>query len=103
MIVTAKEIAFSNDVGGTELMTGAFKVEVDDQHFDYETGVILHGRLLNTRDIARARKKGTTGFKPSDYKKYGKLAVIKAQVDREQFDPSRVHMFASECDWRDPT
>jgi len=103
MIVTAKEVAFNNDVGGTVLMKGTFCVEVDDQHFDYEIGMVLHGRLLSTRDIARARKKGTTGFKPSDYKKYGKLAVIETQTAREQFDPSRVHVFASDCDWRDPT
>ena len=99
MIVTAKEVAFNNDVGGTEMMTGKFKVEVDSNHFDYEIGTVLHGRLLSTRDIKRARKQGTTGFKPSDYKKYG--MVLQTQVAREQFDPSRVHVFASDCDWKE--
>jgi len=99
MIVTANEVAFNNDVGGTILMKGKFRVEVDDRYYDDEIGVVLLGRLLSTRDIKQARELGTTGFKPSNYKKYEQ--VLGTPI--AQFDPSRVHVMATACDWNKNT
>lgn len=55
-------VTIKNDVGGTEtLPKGRYKVMVTKQWEDYETGQRLIGTLQDEKDIAVARKKGTTG------------------------------------------
>ena len=65
-----------NDVGGTsELPAGQYMVEVTGGFHDYETGEIVHGRLLDEAEIEAAREAGTTGY---------------ATEDDRGFDPARV-------------
>jgi hypothetical protein len=92
MMIIAKEVAFTNDVGGTSLMEGRFKVRVDASYVDDEIGTVLHGRLVDATDIARARREGTTGYGPEDYKKYGPDLVEQTRKARNTFDPARVHV-----------
>lgn len=56
-------VTFSNDVGGTEFMPpGRYHVRIVKTFEDYETGQVVHGELLEGKDRARAKRKGTTGF-----------------------------------------
>jgi hypothetical protein len=84
-----------NDVGGTTVLpkTEAYRVEVSSSRFDRETGRIVYGRLIDADQVAIARKAGTTGFSPDDYKKYANTnpnLYTEAVAARANFDPARV-------------
>lgn len=81
-----------NDVGGTSwLPDGAYRVRVLSSLYDYETGIRFIGELLDERDIAVARRVGTTGFLPEDYRKYGNKHYKRTRRARRRFNPKRVH------------
>jgi hypothetical protein len=88
-IITAKEVAFSNDLGGTELMTGPVKVAVQSSWHDEETGTHYRGQLFRLEDIERARAKGKTGYTPADMLKYPGVhdRVLRAS---KAYDPTAV-------------
>ena len=80
-VVIVKWVAFSNDMGGTEMIEKGirFKVEVTKSWYDYETGQRYHGRLLEAKDVARVRREGTTGH------------ADQRPADRGPWDPSVVY------------
>ena len=52
-------VSFSNNVGGTsELPEGRYLVGLVHGFHDYETGQVLHGRLLDPEQIEVARQAG---------------------------------------------
>jgi len=66
-MLTVSEIAFQNDVGGTEILKGPFQVKIipTSKRHDYETGTHFTGRLTNPDDIEKARLAGITGYSKS--------------------------------------
>ncbi len=56
-------VHFANDVGGTvEMPKGRYRVKIVKEFDDYETGHVMHGILLDKKDIETARKVGTTVY-----------------------------------------
>ena len=52
-------VSFSNNVGGTsELPEGRYRVELIGGFDDWETGRVLHGRLIDPEQIEIARQAG---------------------------------------------
>jgi hypothetical protein len=79
--VLVSEVCVTNDVDGTEILPkGRYKVRVTEGWKDYETGGHAKGFLLEEKDIVEARKRATTGLKPTN----------------RNFDPSRVYFFTSD-------
>ncbi len=53
-LLSGKVVTYTNVYGGTsELPTGEYEVEVTGEFHDYETGDILHGRLVGVEAWAR--------------------------------------------------
>ena len=88
--VTVTEIAIRNDVGGTSLARGDFRVSVNRVWHDYETGWKAEGRLTREGDIKSAREAGITGCKPQDYAKYSPGMQKDVYKAAQEFDPARV-------------
>ena len=83
-----------NDVGGTtRLPEGRYRVEVDREWDDYETGGHISGLLVDDEAIEIARTEGTTGRTPEDYKDYPYRAD-KVAEHQKTWNPTRV--FCSE-------
>lgn len=102
-IVVVRQISFDNNVGGTEVLNGKFRVQLANNGVkDYETGRNFLGQLIDEKDIEKARKQGTTKFTPAHYANlYGKesqiyIDTLKAAM---RFNPARVYI--SEFDIED--
>ena len=55
-----------NDVGGTKIFTfKQAKIRLSRSFNDYECGVRCIGNFVDEKDIAKSRKEGKTGQKPS--------------------------------------
>lgn len=84
-------IMIINDVGGSSFLPpGRYKVRVVHGFDDDETGLRLHGELMDEKDVKVARKAGTTGYA----KKAGKIARVGlALIDRDQkeYNPKKVY------------
>lgn len=94
-----RQVSVTNDVGGTAILPeGSYKVRVTKVWCDSECGWRGHGRLLRTQDIEVSRGAGTTGFKPSDYDKYGQGHVDRTRRAMEKFDPAYVHISEHDLD-----
>ena len=97
MIVKARRVTITNDVGGTTEVDGPFKVKVTARYIDDEIGAVVHGQLVDEKDITKARKAGTTGYGPEDYRQYGAKAEAEVVQARKLFNPSKVYMIGSDC------
>ena len=93
-------VSIKNDVGGTsEIPVGNYRVRVTKSWGDSEIGGRCIGVLLDPKDVAKARKAGTTGHKPADYLKYRETNpqlykdALKAAAN---FDPSIVYFATSD-------
>ena len=98
-VIIANQIEFDNNVGGTVLLEGTFKVRLASGSNDYETGITFKGKLFRKSDIEKTRKAGTTSFTPENYKHFEKShyeGVVKAF---QNFDPTKVYV--SEFDIKD--
>ena len=96
-IITANQIEFDNNVGGTVILEGKFKVKLtSDGGEDYETGITFIGKLFRKSDIEKARKAGTTAFTPENYKHFEKSMYEGIVQAFQNFDPRKV--FVSEFD-----
>ena len=51
MIVKARRVTITNDVGGTTEVDGPFKVKVTARYIDDEIGAVVHGQLVDEKDI----------------------------------------------------
>lgn len=94
-----RTMSFTNNVGGTEhLPKGRYLVRLNDRGFhDYETGAVLHGNLVDEKDIETARRIGTSEYGSEYWKEQVEAGEPHAQdhYDRtlkaeQNFDPSYV-------------
>lgn len=84
------DIMIFNDVGGSSFLPpGRYKVRVVHGFDDYETGVRLHGELLDEKDIEIARKAGTTGYAGKVKGARSGLELI--DRDQKKFNPKKVY------------
>jgi len=87
-------IMILNDVGGSSwLPPGRYKVRVVHGFDDYETGRNLHGELVDEKDIAIARKAGTTGYAKKAKNARKGLELI--DRDQKEFNPKKVYFRAN--------
>jgi hypothetical protein len=81
-----------NDVGGTvDLPAGPYRVQMLKSWDDYEIGGRCAGELIYPKDIAIARKAGTTGNSPEDYREYKPALYLKTLIQVRTFDPKQVY------------
>ena len=65
-VIKAKKVGTVNDLGGTTLCEGEFSIKVTRFFRDYETGIVIHGHLINKDEIEEVRSEATTGFPPEN-------------------------------------
>jgi hypothetical protein len=81
-----------NNVGGSTHVRGIFKVKVKESWHDYETGYNFKGEIISAEDIETARKAGTTGRKPEDYKNLpNKDLYFKTIEAYNNFNPTQIY------------
>lgn len=84
------DIMILNDVGGSSyLPPGRYKVRVVHGFDDEETGRRLHGELVDEKDIAIARKAGTTGYAGKVKGARSGLELI--DRDQKEYNPKKVY------------
>jgi hypothetical protein len=89
---TVRRACIVNDVGGTvDLPAGSYRVQLLKSWADYEIGDRCAGDLIDPMDIDVARKAGTTGHTPEDYRKYSPALYLKTFTQTRTFDPKRVY------------
>jgi hypothetical protein len=90
-------VSIINDVGGTStLPAGDYPVRLLRSWYDEETGVRWLGNLLDAADIETARRAGTTGLTPKDYRATdGARHYNRVLAAAREFDPGRVYF----SDW----
>ncbi len=93
-ILFVEEAMILNDIGGsTMLPQGRYRIKVESTFYDEETGIRIIGHLTEKLDIERARREGTTGFKPEYFKSngYHKGVYQKMKKKFNEFNPAKVY------------
>lgn len=84
-------VTVQNDVGGhSALPKGRYRVRITKAFDDYETGCVLHGELVEERDLAAARRAGITGYTPEHYRRKAPALAAAIEKAAREFDPRRV-------------
>lgn len=95
-------VTIKNDIGGSgKLPKGRYLVRIVKEWDDDETGQVLHGVLLDEKDIEKARKAGTTPWTAEHYRreypKNPKLCEEVAQA-KKTFNPKVVYFSEHSCE-----
>jgi len=77
-LLTAYQVSFNNDAGGTSIAVGCFKFKVTKSFHDYETGNIIHGELVDEEKIKELKKIGTTGLENAQKNYEPKVVYVNA-------------------------
>jgi hypothetical protein len=99
-------VAVDNDVGGTCLVEhdgAGIETVVTRTFWDYETGWVIHGKVVSDETLAEIRRQATTGLAPEQYRRYETAnpgIVARTEQARAGFDPSILKF--SEHDLRGP-
>lgn len=89
-------VSFSNDVGGTAVLPeGRYRVTIIHGFTDEETGRVLHGRLMDPKQIEVARQAGRVHQEGWKVAKLPDGHAKTAIETRRVFDPSLVMFNAS--------
>lgn len=95
-------VSITNDVGGTTtLPRGRYRVQIVKEWGDYETGQVIHGKLLDEKDIAKAKKAGTTPWTPEHYRReYPANPSLAKEVAKakKSFNPTIVYFSEHNCE-----
>jgi hypothetical protein len=92
-------VTVQNDVGGhSALPPGRYRVQITKTFEDYETGRVLHGELQEERDVAAARRSGTTGFTPDHYRRKAPTLAAAVEKAAREFNPRVVYFSEHNCE-----
>jgi hypothetical protein len=103
--IAAGRLSCTNDLGGTTSLRSlpACDVRIIRGFWDYETGWIFHGQLLEPAMVELARRESTTGLSYDHYRaRYPEAADLhdRVRTGAANFDPSLVYF--SEFDLETP-